>query len=77
MVKYVWNLAKPIMFFVFKKKKEKQRFETIDEFLPGPATLTRRNRCVAIGVTIPGPSLLNNWGTARAQHHLFATQTAP
>ena len=55
-------LPSTVMFFVLKKKKKKKRFETIDEFLPGPAILTRRNSGMVICVTIPGPSLLNNTG---------------
>lgn len=39
LVKYVWGFAKPITL-----KKKKKRFETIDEFLPGPAILTRGSK---------------------------------
>lgn len=59
------------------KKKKKKRFETIDEFLPGPYILTRRNRRMAICVTIPGPSLLNNTGEQPGPSITFGTQTSP
>lgn len=56
LVKYVWGFAKPITV----KKKIFLRFETIDESLPAPASLTRGSRHMAIYVTMPVLCLLNN-----------------